>query len=93
MIGISITVPPMLDLEQILKQDRLMRAMTGLNREAFAELLPSFTAAYQQSLVKPDKFGQRAPSGGRKATLKPMTPARRNAIPENTSQGVLDKSG
>jgi hypothetical protein len=41
----------MLNLERILNQDRLMRAMTGLNRQAFEALLPSFTAAYQHSLV------------------------------------------
>ena len=32
--------------------------------------MPSFTTAYQQSLVKPDKFRQRALGGGRKATLR-----------------------
>ncbi|MEY2858582.1 MAG: hypothetical protein RLZZ74_2895 [Cyanobacteriota bacterium] len=36
----------MLNLERILNQDRLMRAMTGLNRKGFEELLPSFTEAY-----------------------------------------------
>lgn len=44
----------MLDLERILNQDRLIRAITGLNRKAFEGLLPSFTTVYQQSLVKPD---------------------------------------
>lgn len=62
----------MLDLDRILNQDRLMRAMTGLNRKAFEALLPSFTAAYQQSLVKPGTVRQRAPGGGRKATLWTM---------------------
>jgi hypothetical protein len=38
----------MLDLERILRQDRLMRSLTGLNRKAFDALLPSFTAAYEQ---------------------------------------------
>jgi hypothetical protein len=45
----------MLNLDRILNQDRLTRAITGLNRKAFEELLPSFTAAYQQSLVKPSR--------------------------------------
>jgi DDE superfamily endonuclease/Helix-turn-helix of DDE superfamily endonuclease len=63
----------MLNLERILKQDRLMRAMTGLNRKAFEELLPSFTAAYERSLFNPFAERQRAPGGGRKATLKTMT--------------------
>ena len=62
----------MLNLERILNQDRLMRAMTGLNRQAFDELLPSFTAAYQQSLVQPERVRQRALGGGRKATLRTM---------------------
>jgi hypothetical protein len=31
----------MLNLEYILAQDRLMRAMTGLNLKSFEELLPS----------------------------------------------------
>jgi DDE superfamily endonuclease/Helix-turn-helix of DDE superfamily endonuclease len=60
----------MLNLERILNQDRLTRAITGLNRKAFEELLPSFTTAYQQSLVKPVEDRNRAPGGGRKATLR-----------------------
>jgi DDE superfamily endonuclease/Helix-turn-helix of DDE superfamily endonuclease len=62
----------MLNLDRILNQDRLTRAITGLNRKAFEELLPSFTAAYQQSLVKPSGARQRAPGAGRKATLSTM---------------------
>ena len=62
----------MLNLERILKEDRLLRAMTGLNRKAFEELLPSFTEAYQRSLVNPEKERKRAPGAGRKATLKTM---------------------
>jgi hypothetical protein len=34
--------------------------------------LPSFTHAYEQSLIKPEAARKRAPDGGRKATLKPM---------------------
>jgi DDE superfamily endonuclease/Helix-turn-helix of DDE superfamily endonuclease len=60
----------MLDLERILTQDRLMRSLTGLNRKAFEALLPSFTAAYQESRVKPGIVRQRALGGGRKAMLK-----------------------
>jgi hypothetical protein len=65
----------MLDLERIFTQDRLMRSLIGLNRKAFAALLPSFTAAYEQSQVKPGIVRQRAPGGGRKAMLK--TPAQK----------------
>jgi hypothetical protein len=60
---------PMLKLELILNQDRLMRATTGLNRRAFEALLPSFTHAYEQSLIKPEAARKRAVGGGRKATL------------------------
>jgi hypothetical protein len=59
----------MLNLAGILNQDRLIRAITGLNRKAFEELLPSFTEAYEQNLVKPVEERKRAPRGGRKATL------------------------
>jgi Helix-turn-helix of DDE superfamily endonuclease len=60
----------MLNLERILNQDRLIRAITGLNRKAFEELVPSFTEAYEQSLVKPVEDRKRALGGGRKATLR-----------------------
>jgi Helix-turn-helix of DDE superfamily endonuclease len=62
----------MLNLERILKQDRLIRAMTGLNRKAFEARLPSFTEAYERSLVNGPQGRQRAPGGGRKATLSTM---------------------
>jgi DDE superfamily endonuclease/Helix-turn-helix of DDE superfamily endonuclease len=61
---------PMLDLTRIFNQDRLMRSMTGLNQAAFDALLPSFTTAYEVSLLKSDVVRQRAPGGGRKATLE-----------------------
>jgi hypothetical protein len=60
----------MLNLERILQCERLTRAMTGLNRKAFEELLPSFTPAYEQSQMKPGVKRKRAPGGGRKATLR-----------------------
>ena len=62
----------MLNLERILNQDRLMRAMTGLNRPAFEALLPSFAQAYRQSLLHSDTERKRAPGGGRKPTLRTM---------------------
>ena len=37
----------MLDIKRALNNDRLMRALTGLNRSAFEQLLPSFSAAYE----------------------------------------------
>lgn len=62
----------MLNLERILNQDRLLRATTGLNRPAFKALLPSFAQVYQRSLFNPSAERQRAPGGGRKATLRTM---------------------
>ncbi len=59
----------MLNLERILNQDRLLRAMIGLNRKAFEALLPGFATAYEHSRVKPNVPRQRAAGGGRKATL------------------------
>jgi len=60
----------MLNIERILKQERLVRAMTGLNLKAFKALESSFEAAYQQSLNKPEKERKRQQGGGRKATLR-----------------------
>lgn len=60
----------MLNLDRVLNQDRLLRAMTGLNRQAFKELLPQFAQAYERSLFDPLASRQRAPGGGRKATLR-----------------------
>jgi hypothetical protein len=59
-----------LNLKRILKEDRLMRAMTGLNRRAFTALLPSFAEAYEKSRIKPEVKRKRAMGGGRKAVLK-----------------------
>lgn len=62
-------VSKMLEWGRILKQDRLLRAMTGLNRKGFEALLPSFAIAYNESLAKSKPSRQRAVGGGRKATL------------------------
>lgn len=60
----------MLNLERALNQDRLLRALTGLNRKAFDALLPSFEQAYEASrdAAKPQR--KRARGGGRKARLQ-----------------------
>ncbi|UBF26980.1 transposase [Kovacikia minuta CCNUW1] len=60
----------MLNLERILWDDRLLRAMTGLNRKAFENLLVSFSEAYQESRSTPEVERKRALGGGRKATLR-----------------------
>lgn len=58
----------MLNIERALKQDRLLRAMIGLNRKAFDALVPTFSEVYEQSLVQHPR--QRALGGGRKARLR-----------------------
>jgi len=57
----------MLDIERVLNQDRLLRAMTGLNRKAFDELLTAFSPLYEQSRSSQPRH--RAVGGGRKARL------------------------
>jgi hypothetical protein len=60
----------MLNIERILKQDRLVRAMTGLNLKAFKAIESSFGEAYQESVTKPKKERKRKQGGGRKPTLR-----------------------
>lgn len=52
----------MLNIERALKQDRLLRAMTGLNRKAFDALVPTFSATYEQKVLQQPR--QRALGGG-----------------------------
>jgi DDE superfamily endonuclease/Helix-turn-helix of DDE superfamily endonuclease len=59
----------MLNIERALKQDRLLRAMTGLNRKAFDALLPTFNEVYEQ-VQREQPRRQRALGGGRKARLR-----------------------
>jgi hypothetical protein len=57
----------MLDIGRVLKQDRLLRALTGLNRKAFEELLAAFSRLYEHARQTQPR--QRAVGGGRKARL------------------------
>lgn len=57
----------MLDIERVLRQDRLLRALTGLNRKAFEALLVALSPLYEQSRQTQPR--QRAVGGGRKARL------------------------
>lgn len=52
-----------------LENDRLLRALTGLNRKAFNELCEVFGAVYQEQLERDPKPRKRARGGGRKARL------------------------
>jgi hypothetical protein len=60
----------MLNIERILGQDRLVRAMTGLNRQAFENLLPKFAIEYERANSTRTKSRQRARGGGAKAKLE-----------------------
>ncbi|NJL53229.1 MAG: transposase, partial [Hydrococcus sp. SU_1_0] len=60
----------MLNIERVLGQDRLVRAMTGLNRKAFEDLLPSFAVEYERVNSTLTKPRQRARGGGAKAKLE-----------------------
>lgn len=60
----------MLDLDRILNQERLLRALTGLDRQRFDNLLLSFQEVYEQSRQRSTTERQRALGGGRKATLE-----------------------
>jgi hypothetical protein len=60
----------MLNFERIQKDDRQMRAMTGMNLKAFNALVPSFEAAYQESLIQAKPWRMRAIGGGRKPKLR-----------------------
>jgi hypothetical protein len=57
----------MLNIERALKQERLLRALTGMNRKAFEELLPTFSNIYEQQVRQQPR--NRAFGGGRKARL------------------------
>ncbi|MGF1541838.1 MAG: transposase family protein [Pleurocapsa sp.] len=61
----------MLKIEGVVKQDRLLRALTGLNQKAFESLVPTFEQQYRQSLESESR--KRAVGGGRKAQLKTIT--------------------
>ena len=39
----------MLDIQRVLNQNRLLRALTGLNRRAFDALLETFSRLYEQT--------------------------------------------
>jgi DDE superfamily endonuclease/Helix-turn-helix of DDE superfamily endonuclease len=62
----------MLNIDRALENDRLLRALTGLNRKAFEELCEVFAAVYQETLQSDPKPRKRARGGGRKARLGSM---------------------
>ena len=60
----------MLNIKRALKQNRLLRALTGLNSKAFQSLLLTFTQVYEQTLR--DKPRQRSVGGGLLARLRTL---------------------
>ncbi|NJP09627.1 MAG: transposase [Leptolyngbyaceae cyanobacterium RU_5_1] len=62
----------MLNIQRALENDRLLRALTGLNRKAFDALCEVFSRVYQESLENDPKPRKRARGGGRKARLRSM---------------------
>jgi hypothetical protein len=60
----------MLNITRALNNDRLIRALTGLNRKAFDELCVVFGPVYEESLQTELKPRKRARGGGRKARLE-----------------------
>lgn len=62
----------MLNIQRALENDRLLRALTGLNRQAFDELCEVFGTVYQEAVQSDFKLRKRARGGGRKARLQSM---------------------
>jgi len=60
----------MLNINRAVKNDRLLRALTGLNRKAFDQLCEVFEVVYQDSIESDTKPRKRARGGGRKARLR-----------------------
>jgi DDE superfamily endonuclease/Helix-turn-helix of DDE superfamily endonuclease len=61
----------MLNIEQVIKQDRLLRSLIGMNRKAFEELLSTFNEVYEQTKQEQqEQARQRSVGGGRKARLE-----------------------
>jgi hypothetical protein len=58
----------MLNIQRVLNQERLLRALTGINRKAFDALLETFSHLYEQTRQTQPR--QRALGGGRKARLR-----------------------
>ena len=63
----------MMNIERLLKNERLMLALTGLNSKEFLGLLPVFAKVWQEKKIEQHNInstGQRAIGGGRKGFLK-----------------------
>ena len=65
----------MLNLQRLLRDDRLLRALTGLNRKAFDTLMPIFAEVLAEAAIprRDPAPRQRAQGGGRKPRLESVT--------------------
>lgn len=62
-----------MNIDRVFKNERLMRALTGLNAEEFIDLLPIFSKIWERSKRNQynlNSTGKRAMGGGRKGFLK-----------------------
>ena len=57
----------MLDIERGLRQEGLLKALTGLNRKAFEALIPEFSEVYEQTRQTQPR--RRALGGGRARSI------------------------
>lgn len=64
----------MLNINRVLKDDRLMRSMTGMHLKAFNALLPAFAEALEETPIprRSKAPRQRASGAGRKPRLEPV---------------------
>lgn len=60
----------MLDIERALRHERVLRALTGLNRKGFEQICEVFEGVYQTDIAKDTRPRSRARGGGRKARLQ-----------------------
>jgi len=60
----------MLNIDRALENERLLRALTGLNRNAFDKLCEVFEVVYQEQLERDPNPRKRAKGGGRKVRLQ-----------------------
>jgi len=64
-----------MNVERMLKNERLMLALTGLNSKEFLDLLPIFAKVWREKKIEQhiiNSTGKRAIGGGRKGFLKTM---------------------
>ena len=62
----------MLNIKRAVENERLLRALTGLNRKRFEERCKLFSVAYEEWVERESFPRQRARGGGRKARLRRM---------------------